>query len=314
MICVIIGRMKTKECLKLRASGKINLFLNVSKNGRKDGYHEVKSIMQSISIYDELTFKISINTNKNGSESLNGISITCDNVDIPINEKNLVHKAATLVINTFNLQGKYNIVINIEKQIPVCSGLAGGSTNAAATLIALNQLLDLNIDNEAILNLACKVGSDVPFCIKGGTVLAEGRGEKLMALPDLPFCWVVLASNGKKFRSSDIYEKFDQIGKEKKSIHKELINNIYNKNYKKFFSSLNNDLENVAMQGDEEIISIKRKASELGASTVQMSGSGPTIFAICEELVTAKRVFKGLKSSSIKTFLSHTTPNCINFV
>ncbi len=304
----------TSKCLKLKASGKINLFLNVAKNGRTDGYHEVKSIMQSIGLSDELTFKISKKTSPIDTDSLNGISITCDNVDIPIDEKNLVHKAAALIIDTFNLHGQYNVYINIEKQIPVCAGLAGGSTNAAATLIALNELLSLDIDNENFAKLAAKVGSDVHFCIKGGTVLAEGRGEKLQALPDLPFYWIILATNGKKFHSCDIYEKFDQIGKEKKSIHEKLVNNIHDKNYKEFFDNLSNDLEEVASNGDEGINNIKKKALKLGAKAVQMTGSGPTIFAVCDDLVSAKRVFEGLKSSAIKTYLSHTTPNCISFI
>ncbi len=306
--------METNKCLKLKASGKINLFLNVAKDGRSDGYHEIKSIMQSISLSDELTFKISGNPNINGNGSLNGISITCDNVDIPIDEENLVHKAAILLIDNFDLRGKYNIDINIEKHIPVCSGLAGGSTNAAATLVALSELLDLDIDHESLVCLAGKVGSDVPFCISGGTVLTEGRGEKLQALPDLPFFWVILAANGKKFHSRDIYEKFDLIGKEKKSIHKELVNNLSNKNYKGFFGNLSNDLEDVAVKVDDGIINIKEKALKLGADAVQMTGSGPTVFAICEDLITAKKVFEGLESSSIKTYLSHTTPECINFI
>lgn len=306
--------MKTNESLKLKASGKINLFLNVAKNGRNDGYHEIKSIMQSISLSDELTFKIIKKTGPIDQENLNGISITCDNLDIPIDEKNLVHKAAALLIDTYNLHGQYDVLINIEKQIPVCAGLAGGSTNAAATLIALNELLGLNIDDESFARLAAKVGSDVNFCIKGGTVLAEGRGEKLKALPGLPFYWIILATNGKKFHSSDIYEKFDRIGKEKKSIHKELLNNIHDKNYKEFFDNLCNDLEDVATNGDEGINSIKRNALKLGASAVQMTGSGPTVFAVCGDLVSAKKVFEGLKSSSVKTYLSYTTPNCINFI
>ena len=306
--------METKKCLKLKASGKINLFLNVAKDGRSDGYHEIKSIMQSISLSDELTFTISRNTITNARDSLNGISITSYNVDIPIDQKKQVNKDTMLLINTFNLHSKYNIVINIEKHIPVCSGLAGGSTNAAATLIALNKLLNLGIDHGNLIRLAGKVGSDVPFCISGGTVLAEGRGEKLQVLPDLPFFWVTLATNGKKFHSRDIYEKFDRIGKEKKSIHKELVNNISNKNYKGFFGNLSNDLEDVATKEDAGIINIKEKALKLGADTVQMTGSGPTVFAICEDLITAKRVFEGLKSSSVKTYLSHTTPECINLI
>ncbi|MBM3703255.1 MAG: hypothetical protein FJW63_09805, partial [Actinobacteria bacterium] len=110
--------MKPKNVLKLRASGKINLYLNVAKDGRADGYHEIKSIMQSISLSDELTFEILKRKDNNGSENKNGIYITCNNEDIPLDEKNLVHKAAALIMDNYNLRDKHSVRINIEKHIP----------------------------------------------------------------------------------------------------------------------------------------------------------------------------------------------------
>ncbi|MBU2563385.1 MAG: hypothetical protein KJ568_02930, partial [Actinobacteria bacterium] len=149
--------MKPKNILKLRASGKINLYLNVTKNGRADGYHEIKSIMQSISLSDELTFEILKRKNNHGSENKNGIYITCNNEDIPLDEKNLVHKAAALILNNYNLRDKYSVKINIEKHIPVCAGLAGGSTNAAAALVALDKLFNLSLKVADLMNLAGEV-------------------------------------------------------------------------------------------------------------------------------------------------------------
>jgi 4-diphosphocytidyl-2-C-methyl-D-erythritol kinase len=303
--------MDVKNILKLRASGKINLYLNVIKNGRTDGFHEIKSIMQSISLSDELTFKVQRRKKNHGSEKKNGIYITCNNEDIPLDEKNLVHKAAAQILDNYGLRDKYSVVINIEKHIPVCAGLAGGSTNAAATLVALNKLFDLNIKAADLMQLAGEVGSDVPFCVRGGTTLAEGRGEKLSELPHLPFYWIILATNDAKFLSRDVYEKFDLVGIEKRSIHRELVDNIIEKRFSEFFKKLKNDLEEVVVIEDREILVLKEKASELGAVATQMTGSGPTVFALCDNLKTATEVYNGLEPLSTNVFLSHTTPNSL---
>ncbi|GAH07870.1 unnamed protein product [marine sediment metagenome] len=162
-----------------------------------------------------------------------------------------------------------------------------------------------------ITNLASEVGSDVPFCIKGGTTLAEGRGEKLSELPHLPFYWIILATNGGKFLSREVYGKFDLIGVEKKSIHKELVNNIMEKEFSDFFGKLRNDLEDVVVIEDKEILVVKEKASELGAIAAQMTGSGPTVFALCDDLKTALDVYEGLKPLSSRVFLSHTKPKSL---
>ncbi len=300
-----------ENIIKLRASGKINLYLNVSKNGRNDGYHEIKSIMQSISLSDELTFEISKIKSNPEPPCKNGIYITCDNEDIPLDEKNLVHKAAALILDRYNLRGKYSVNINIEKHIPVCAGLAGGSTNAAATLVAMDKLFGLNMDIKALMNLAGKVGSDVPFCLRGGTVLAEGRGEKLSELPHLPFYWIIIATNGGKFLSKDVYEKFDLVGEEKKSIHTELVNNIVERKFSNFFKKLRNDLEDVVAIEDRAINGIKSRAHKLGAIATQMTGSGPTVFAFCDDLKTAIGVREGLKTVTSRVFLSHTTPDSL---
>ena len=131
--------------LKVRAAGKINLYLNVSKHHRSDGYHEIKSIMQSIGLSDELTFKVTDNGNTKDTINPNGIYITSNDINIPLDERNIVHKAAAIILDEFRFRGKYKIEINIKKHIPVCAGLAGGSTNAAATLVALNEIFGLNL-------------------------------------------------------------------------------------------------------------------------------------------------------------------------
>ncbi|MBN2072516.1 MAG: 4-(cytidine 5'-diphospho)-2-C-methyl-D-erythritol kinase [Actinobacteria bacterium] len=303
--------METNRVLKIRASGKINLYLNVARDRRPDGYHEIKSIMQSVSLSDDLTFKISKNKEIKQGGPLNGIYISCNNINIPLDEKNLVHKAAAVILDVFNLRNKYKIEINIEKHIPVCAGLAGGSTDAAATLLALSQLFELNIGDQEMLGLAGMVGSDVPFCLKGGTTLAEGRGEILTGLPDFPFLWVVLATNGRKFHTKEIYDKFDLVGIEKRPRHGKLVEYIKNKKFNEFFKNMGNDLEDVAVSEDREISVIKNKASDLGALVTQMTGSGPTIFAFCGDLSTARLILQGIKRFAGEVFLSHTTPDSL---
>ena len=300
--------MKAQKELKVRASGKINLYLNVSKHHRSDGYHEIKSIMQSIGLSDELTFKVTDNGNTKDTINPNGIYITSNDINIPLDERNIVHKAAAIILDEFRFRGKYKIEINIKKHIPVCAGLAGGSTNAAATLVALNEIFGLNLKYPRLIKLAALVGSDVPFCIKGGTVLAEGRGEKLSQLPDLPFYWVVLTTDERKLHTKDIYEMFDLVGVQAKPKHRELVRDIKEKQYDRFFEKLENDLEKVAVIEDGKVDSLKEKVRSLGADITQMTGSGPTVFAFCSDLTAARKVYNGLKAQSEKAILTHTTP------
>ncbi len=302
--------MAEKRKITVKSAGKINLYLNVSKNGRNDGFHDIKSIMQSIALADELSFEI-VELEQTVE---NNIIITSDNIDIPLDEKNLVYKAAYILLSTYNKYDKYKVFINIKKSIPICAGLAGGSTNAAATLVALNYLLRLNIGKKELLNIAGKIGSDVPFCLAGGTALAEGRGEIISNLPDIPFYWIVLAKNGKKLHTKDVYSKFDNLDKEKKSIHAKLIEKIEVGHYDGFFKKLCNDLEEVGLLEDETIQIIKDTAQELGAIVAQMTGSGPTVFAFCTDLAVAKKVYNALKNLASQVFLTHTKTTSQNFI
>ncbi len=312
-----INKLNYLDKVSIKINSKINLYLNVSKNLRSDGYHEIKSIMQSISLSDELEFLVwpkdnSNNLNENNLN--NGINISCDNEDIPLNEKNLVHKAANNFLEKFNLRQKYNILIKIKKSIPVSAGLAGGSSNAAATIIALNKIFNLKLTLKELEEIGANVGSDVPFCISGGTAFVEGRGEKINKLPDIPFYWVVVAINGQKFSSGDVYQRFDILGKQGKPKHDKLINNILNKDFKSFFLNIYNDLEKVVEAEDKMVAFLRNEALNSGALAAQMTGSGPAVFAICKDLITAKRVFQNLFKVSNKIFLAHTTSKSYEFL
>ena len=310
--------MTINKEITINSAAKINLYLNVSKDLRADGYHEIKSIMQSISLSDELHFKVG---NKSGMDSGidhcgdgDGISITCNNIEIPLNDKNLVHRSALLILKNFELEDKYSISININKNIPIGAGLAGGSTNAAATLIALNELFGLKLTKKDLIGLGNQVGSDVPFCVTGGTALVEGKGEIISKLPDLPFYWLVLAINGKKFSTGDVYDKFDLVGKEKEPVHKKLIDYMISKDFDSFFASLENDLEKVVVIEDKMVVELEKNARDLGAFSTHMTGSGPAIFAFCSDLKVARHVYNGLGKITERVFLSYTTPSSNNIL
>jgi 4-diphosphocytidyl-2C-methyl-D-erythritol kinase len=138
--------------------------------------------------------------------------------------------------------------------------------------------------------------------------LAEGRGEKLSQLPDLPFYWLVLVTDGRKLHTKDIYEMFDLVGREERPKHRELVKNIREGQYDLFFDSMENDLEKVVVTEDNKVSLFKDKAMNLGAFASQMTGSGPTVFAICSDLVSARKVHKGLEPVAERVFLTHTSP------
>lgn len=309
--------MREAKKEKVFAAGKINLYLNVRKATRADGFHDIKSIMQSISLYDELDFSVKnkkLSSEDEESGDTTGISITSNEVELPLGQKNLVHKAALLLLQRYNLENKYDISINIHKSIPISAGLAGGSTNAAATLVCLERMLDLNIGKDRLLTIADEVGSDVPFCLFGGTVLAEGKGDMLTRLPDLPFYWVIIASDGKKFLSREVYEKFDLSGVERSSNEKKLVKLLKNKEFGSFFKSMENDLETVVIEEDNKVKELKSSSLRSGAFATQMTGSGPTVFSFCRDLKTARSVKDSLSDISEKVFLAHTIPYSLNFI
>jgi len=305
---------KYKE--KIFTAGKINLYLNVKKGLRKDSFHEIKSIMQSISLFDELDFE-AIPRDKHRQKNIpgfeNGISITSNEIELPLGAKNIVHKAALLMLERDGLKDDFDIKINIHKSIPLSAGLAGGSSNAAATLVALDRMFDINISRKELLDIAGQIGSDVPFCLYGGTIFTEGKGELLTRLPDIPFYWVIIASDGKKFLSREVYEKFDLVGKEKKSNHLELINYLKEKKYDSFFLKIANDLESAVIGEDDSIRNLKKIALSSGAFAVQMTGSGPTIFCFCDDLSIARNVRDKLKKITDIVFLTHTTYFSLSF-
>ncbi len=281
--------------LTLLAHAKINLTLDVLAK-RPDGYHEVEMVMQSISLSDKLSF---IRTNNNDSIELSGDLIPQETV-----QNNLIYRAASAFL-------KYNgltdgVKITVKKNIPIATGLAGGSTDAAATLHGLNILLKQNNSILELEQLALKLGSDVPFCLTGGLQLAQGRGEKLTPISPIPNCSLLIVKPPFSLSTPKIYQLYDSMPNQKKIKTQELIAQFSNDcKIETIFPYLLNKLEKPAFTIKPSLQIYKEMLLQAGAAHVMMSGSGPTLFAInksLEDSITVKEKFLcALKATYKKT-------------
>lgn len=274
---------------KVIARAKINLFLKVGRR-REDGFHEVSSVMQSLELSDELYFRIT-------DGSAGRIVLRCSDKSIPEDEGNLVHKAIGEFAGITGAFSGGGIEAFINKRIPVSSGLAGGSADAAAAIVAMNHIYELELPFEKLLEIGSRVGSDVPFCLKGGTALVTGRGEKLKSLEPLPSFQVVLASTGEEVSTSEAYERFDSLGPDEGLVSEEeiddnlsmLLESINNRKLERISGCLHNSLESATIARDQ-VESYKKVAMDAGARFALMTGSGPTVFAVVSGLEEATEV------------------------
>ena len=265
-----------------KAPAKINLALDVLFK-RPDQYHEVEMIMTTVDLAD----RIEIEENKQ-----NSITIFSHNRYVPDDDRNLAYQAAALLKERFDI--KQGVSIKIEKNIPVAAGLAGGSSDAAATLRGLNRLWKLGLSMDELAELGAEIGSDVSFCVYGGTALATGRGEKIKHLPSPPKCWVVLAKPVRGVSTADIYKRLDLQSVKHPNIP-EMIQAIETNDYKGVCNNLGNVLENVTLSLHPEVLHIKNQMKRFGADAVLMSGSGPTVFGLVEYDSRMNRVYNGLR-------------------
>ncbi len=250
--------------LSLRAPAKINLCLSVLGK-RPDGYHEVEMLMQAVGLYDEVTVRLSDR----------GISVRCDSDAIPGGEGNIAYRAAR---EMQDLSGRTpGIAIEIKKNIPVAAGLGGGSSDAAAVLVACNRLLGTGLTRERLAEIGTRLGMDVPFFLYGPTALARGRGEVLTTVPSPPKFWVLLVNPGFETPTAWVYKNLS-FGLTKKGD----CTNIAGLKVSQIAGSLHNDLETVTASAHREIGEMERALLDAGALGVLMSGSGPTVFGIFE--------------------------------
>lgn len=245
------------------APAKINLLLRVLRK-RPDGYHDLTSVMQKISLYDELKYTL----------RPEGIKLSCPGTDLPTDERNLVYRAARLIFNHAGYTA--GIDIKLSKSIPEAAGLGGGSSDAATTLMALNDICALGLHKTELMELGTKLGADVPFFIYGTCAIATGIGDKLRSLPDLPKINLVLINPPLPLSTKMVYENLNLRLTKKKN----------NYSIPRFYAlgdivrELHNDLETVSLQMHPELKNFKQMLLDEGALGALMSGSGPTLFGV----------------------------------
>lgn len=276
--------------MRINAPAKINISLDVLRR-RDDGYHDVKMIMQSISLFDI----IDVDLNHTGD-----IKITSNKVNIPLDERNIAYKAARLFLDAIN--EKRGVNIHIEKRIPVAAGLAGGSTNAAAVLIALNELFENRFSKDKLMEMGTQIGADVPFCILQGTALSEGIGEKLTILPSPEIKNILLVKPPIDVSTKWVYENLDLKNANHPDIDK-AVEFIKSQNTDDLPKVMGNILESVTETKYPVITEIKREMVSLGATVSMMSGSGPTVFGFFENEDSGKKALDFFKTKFDEVFL-----------
>ena len=271
---------------RIKAYAKINLGLDVVRR-LENGYHEVKMVMQTVGIYDVLDFE----------RTDGGIVITTDSGELPTDENNLIYKAAKLMMETYPISG--GVKIHLEKHIPIAAGMAGGSTDAAATLKGMNRLFDLGCTLKDLMELGVKIGADVPYCVMGGTALAEGIGEKLTPLAPAPDCYVLVAKPDINVSTKYVYEHLDAQEIVKHPDIDGILDSIREGNILGVAERLENVLETVTQKEYPVIGQIKQFLVHRGALGALMSGSGPTVFALYDRKDLAARACEDLRRAGL---------------
>ena len=271
--------------MRLQAFAKINLGLDVLGK-REDGYHEVRMIMQTIRMYDQLDMRKSVEP---------GIHLTTNKKYIPVDENNLVWRAAKLMMDTCGIME--GVSIHLHKVIPVAAGMAGGSSDAAATLVGMNRLFHCGLSKEKLMELGVQIGADVPYCVLRGTALAEGIGEKLTVLPPMPDCWILIGKPGISVSTKYVYTTLDlntdTVHPDIDGMKKALVDgNLYG-----ITERMGNVLQDVTIPAYPEVERIKEQMKTLGAVNAMMSGSGPTVFGIFDNEEKAQKACQKLRES-----------------
>lgn len=268
-----------------KAYAKINLGLDVVGK-LPNGYHEVKMIMQNVNIYDTLTFE------KRADDQ---IVITTNDSELPLDENNLIYKAVLLLRElSGNLEG---VSIHLEKNIPVAAGMAGGSSDAAGTLLGVNELLSLEFTKEFLMEKSVKIGADVPYCVLGKTALSEGIGEKLTVIDAPPQAHLVVAKPDLNVSTPVVYKKLDSKECYAHPDIEGIMASIKNKDLKGMTDKLGNVLELVTIEDYPIITEIKNEMLANGALGALMSGSGPSVFGIFDEQDKAKKAYTAIEKA-----------------
>lgn len=275
--------------LLVKAPAKINLSLDVLHK-RPDGYHEVKMVMTTIDLADRIELASLVSDT---------IQIVSHNRFVPDDHRNLAYQAAKLLKETFGI--RKGVAISIAKTIPVAAGLAGGSSDAAATLRGLNKLWKLGLTLDELAELGAKIGSDVSFCVYGGTAIATGRGEKIEHIPAPPPCWVILAKPTIGVSTAEVYRNLNLNAVTHPDVDG-MAQAIKDRDYERICSLVGNVLEDVTLKMYPEVAHIKEQMKRFGADAVLMSGSGPTVFGLVQYDSRLQRIYNGLRGFCDQVF------------
>jgi 4-diphosphocytidyl-2-C-methyl-D-erythritol kinase len=268
--------------MQVLAKAKINLTLDVLYK-RPDGYHEVEMVMQSLQVADLIELAL---------REDDAIFLQVDRSDLPADESNLAYRAARLLQREHGV--KRGVDMTLQKKIPMAAGLAGGSADAAAVLWGLNRLWDLNLPQSELERLGALLGSDIPFCLRGGTVLARGRGEELLELTAMPECAVVLVKLPIDVPTAWVYGQYQARADLRHPDTKAMLAAIEAKDLAAVAANVGNVLECVTIAAYPAIAEVKAELAKRGAKAVLMSGSGPTVFALAEDMAAAEALADGL--------------------
>ncbi|PKQ27996.1 MAG: 4-(cytidine 5'-diphospho)-2-C-methyl-D-erythritol kinase [Candidatus Anoxymicrobium japonicum] len=288
---------------KTVARAKINLFLQV-KERRDDGYHNIKSIMQTLELSDELYFR-----RTDGASDK--VVIRCNDAGVPPTGDNLVSRAIDAFEEHTRVMGVDGVDVTINKRIPVGAGLGGGSADAAAALLAMNHIYELDMPMKTLMDISARIGSDVPFCLSGGTALATGRGELIQQLDSLPPLQVILASTGDEVSTGEVYKRFDALVEQGRIGPSDeldepldaLLRGIEKHEFDVIYPALRNNLESATIATDK-VEEFKDSAIRAGAVTAMMTGSGSTVFALVTGMEQAAQVAWELEKAAPVTIIT----------
>ncbi|MHC5269335.1 4-(cytidine 5'-diphospho)-2-C-methyl-D-erythritol kinase [Enterococcus sp. LJL98] len=278
-----------------KAPAKINLGLDVLYKRESDGYHQLEMVMSSVDLADRLTLeeipedKILIETNK---------------AFLPIDKRNNVYQAAAILKERYGITQGLKIVI--EKKIPVAAGLGGGSSDCAAALRGMNRLWNLNLSMEELITIGVEIGTDVPYCLHGTTAFITGKGEIVQPLVPMPQCWVVLVKPRISVSTRKIFQQVKEVEALTHPDMTRLSQAILAQDYEEMLRYMGNSLEGVTIPKYPVVQQIKDRMMKYGADIALMSGSGPTVFALCKQHSRAQRIYNGLKGFCDEVYLVRT--------
>ncbi|MBD5096418.1 MAG: 4-(cytidine 5'-diphospho)-2-C-methyl-D-erythritol kinase [Lachnospiraceae bacterium] len=264
-----------------KAYAKVNLALDVLRK-RPDGYHDVKMVMQNIDIYDELEFTVTdIKKAVAHAKPCYNIMIETNKLELPTDESNLIHKAIRLMFDEYNICG--DVLVKLTKNIPIEAGMAGGSTDCAAALKAVNDIFEIHASLEELMRLGKRLGADVPFCLLGKTALAEGIGEILTEVQELPSCTVLVVKPPVGISTGMIYGNMNCDELKSRPDIDGMLEGLRKHDLGIVVSKMENVMETVTARLCPDIEDIKNAMKEKGALNAIMSGSGPTVFGIFDD-------------------------------